>query len=121
MTCQTKTLLEVLLRRLKTESHFREKQCKYTRNSFHGGCHCGFGIVGTFLTSEFLVVPPSMIDYKVQILLSCWHLLGRKDTSESDKTHQSTRSLCSSYMSMDVSDAGCSADRFLPKIGKGRS
>lgn len=36
-----------------------------TRNSFHGGCHCGLGTVGALLTSEeFLVPPPSMIDLR---------------------------------------------------------
>lgn len=33
-------------------------------------------------------------------------------------THQRTGSLCSSYMSVDVSDAGCSADGLLPGMDK---
>lgn len=41
----------------------RFKQSVVTRNSFHGGCHWGLGMVGAFLTSEeFLVPPPSMSD-----------------------------------------------------------
>lgn len=38
-------------------------QLGLTRDSFHGACHCGLGIVGAFLISEeFLVPPPSMSD-----------------------------------------------------------
>lgn len=47
-----------------------------TRNSFHGGCHWGFGMVGAFLASaEFLVPPPSNSDWnKLNNSLSALHL-----------------------------------------------
>lgn len=38
-----------------------------TRNSFHGGCHCGLGMVGAFLAIAFLVPPPSKRDWNKYI------------------------------------------------------